>query len=64
MLKSILLIALLSLTACADLPARTVVDACGWVRIIQPTEGDLSVASDTLLRQILTHNESYEENCQ
>jgi hypothetical protein len=57
------LIAVLSLSACESTSVR-VVDACSWVSKITPTEQDYEAASDSLLAQVLLHNELVAVNCE
>ncbi|EOZ3730890.1 MULTISPECIES: hypothetical protein [Klebsiella] len=52
--------------SCAkSLPAPVVVDtACSWVRIIYLTDHDIDVLDKQTKKDILSHNKSWQENCQ
>ena len=46
------------------LKSLIVLDSCSWVKKISPMEIDYDSASDSLLAQILVHNELVVENCE
>lgn len=54
----------LTLTLSATGCASTVNDYCELSSIIVPTEQDVSVMSDFLVKQLLTHNEIYAKLCE
>lgn len=51
-------------TGCASRPAEIVViNECEWVRPIFPTQADIDLISDDLVRQLLRHNDLVELRC-
>lgn len=39
------------------------IDACAWVEPIEMSEADIRAVSEDLARDLLAHNEAWEENC-
>jgi len=60
MMKYLAFLPLLAATACVSGPASNSCD--GW-RPIRPAATDISAASDTLVRQIVEHNEHGRRVC-
>lgn len=61
-LKKSLIVSILALNATGC--ASTANDYCELSSIIVPTEQDVSVMSEFLVKQLLTHNEIYAKLCE
>lgn len=56
-----ILVLSLAVTGCAK--TQAIIKECVWTDIIKPTNKDVDVISDSLVEQILNHNDKYKQFC-